>query len=80
MAILGQPIDWSCYFSNVALPAADFRSECVSRLSKALIYRKRWKLDEMFLKNTDMKPRLTYPLVKLILLNGDTYRRFPLTI
>jgi hypothetical protein len=27
-----------------------------------------------------MKPRLTYPLVKLFLLDGDTYRRFPLTI
>jgi hypothetical protein len=34
----------------------------------------------MFLKNTNMKPRLTYPLVKLFLLDGDTYRRFPLTI
>jgi hypothetical protein len=34
----------------------------------------------MFLKNTNMKPRLTYPLVKLFPLDGDTHRRFPLTI
>jgi hypothetical protein len=34
----------------------------------------------MFLKNTYMKPRLTYPLVKLFLLDGDTYSRFQLTI
>jgi hypothetical protein len=40
----------------------------------------RRELDEGFLKNTNIEPRLAYSLAKFFLLDGDTYRQFPLTI
>jgi hypothetical protein len=37
----GRCIEWSSYFRHAAPPAADFPSECVLRLSKALLSRTR---------------------------------------
>jgi hypothetical protein len=42
--------------------------------SKALIHRERWKLDTMFLKNTNMKPRLTLSIGQVV---SVTWRHLP---